>query len=269
MILAVSLVVVLGLAFGSFLGACVYRIPRGISVIRPASFCPHCKAGLAWRDLVPIVSQVLNRSQCRMCGVRISLKYPAIEVTTAAIFAALFLTCGDPTQLPGRCVFALTLIPLIWIDWEHLVIPNGILIAGAAATLILHLAFSPAEILAHAFSAAAALSAMMLVRLVAGVLLGRPALGMGDVKLCGFVTLQLGPAGFLVALWLGAVGALAAAGLSKRRIPDRAALGSCGAVAASGDAIPFGSFLSAASILVMILSTELEAIWAAWLTLMP
>jgi hypothetical protein len=92
---------------------------------------------------------------------------------------------------------------------------------------------------------------------------------MGDVKLSGFVTLQLGPAGFLVALWLGAVGALAAAGLSKRWIPDRAALGSCGAVAASGDAIPFGSFLSAASILVMILSTELEAIWAAWLTLMP
>ena len=77
----------LGLVVGSFLNVMFYRVPRGQSVVRPRSRCPHCGTTLANRDNIPVVSWLALRGRCRTCDARISVRYPVVEATTAAVFA--------------------------------------------------------------------------------------------------------------------------------------------------------------------------------------
>ena len=77
-----------GLAIGSFLTVVTYRVPRRESIVRPGSHCPGCATPLAWYDNVPVVSWILLRGRCRSCRMRISARYPALELATAALFVA-------------------------------------------------------------------------------------------------------------------------------------------------------------------------------------
>jgi leader peptidase (prepilin peptidase) / N-methyltransferase len=259
-------VAVIGLVFGSFLGVCVYRIPRGISVIQPGSFCPHCKRKLAWRDLVPVFSLMINRGKCRECGEKVSQKYSAIEITTSIAFVFLYLSSEWDPRFLERCLFVLALIPVIWIDWEFWVIPNSILVLGGSATVLAHLFFSPTDIIAHLTSAGAALAGMTAVRILGGILFRKPALGMGDVKLSGFLAFELGIVGFLVTLWLAAVGGLiCAVGLTREAYYDGSLSSEIGAASISQRPIPFGSFLCAAAILVLLLSDRVQQLVEIWL----
>jgi leader peptidase (prepilin peptidase) / N-methyltransferase len=82
---------VLGLAIGSFLNVVVYRVPRGISLIRPGSACPTCGAPVQWFDNVPVVSWIVLRGRCRRCHQPISVRYLLIELATGVLFAVLVL----------------------------------------------------------------------------------------------------------------------------------------------------------------------------------
>jgi leader peptidase (prepilin peptidase)/N-methyltransferase len=85
---------VFGLVIGSFLNVVVYRLPRGLSLVRPGSFCPSCGASVRWFDNVPVVSWLVLRGRCRRCHRPISLRYPLVELATGLIFAALVLAFG-------------------------------------------------------------------------------------------------------------------------------------------------------------------------------
>lgn len=80
---------VLGGAVGSFLNVVVYRMPAGMSLIRPGSHCPACESAIRWYDNVPIFGWICLRGRCRDCGIRISPRYPIVETLTAAMFLAL------------------------------------------------------------------------------------------------------------------------------------------------------------------------------------
>ncbi len=73
-----------GLAIGSFLTVVVARVPAGRSIVRPGSACPRCGIPIAWRDNVPVLSWLLLRGRCRHCQAPISVRYPLIEIGTAA-----------------------------------------------------------------------------------------------------------------------------------------------------------------------------------------
>ncbi|MBV9673481.1 MAG: prepilin peptidase, partial [Verrucomicrobia bacterium] len=78
----------IGSVFGSFLNVCVYRIPRGISMLIPArSYCPSCKAQIPWRHNVPILSWLRLRGRCAECGAPISIRYPLIELSAGLLFS--------------------------------------------------------------------------------------------------------------------------------------------------------------------------------------
>src|SRR3954463_14212032 len=84
----------LGLLVGSFLNVVIWRVPRGESVVRPPSHCPGCGTEIAARDNVPVLSWLLLRAKCRTCGTHISVRYPFVELVTAAMFAAVAAHIG-------------------------------------------------------------------------------------------------------------------------------------------------------------------------------
>ena len=93
-----------GLLIGSFLNVCIYRLPRDLSVIRPRSYCPSCEKPIAARDNIPVVSYILLGGRCRHCGARIPLRYPAVELLTAALFAVTAGAMGfSPATVNGAC----------------------------------------------------------------------------------------------------------------------------------------------------------------------
>src|SRR5205814_3154050 len=130
---------VLGLAVGSFLNVVVYRVPRKESVVRPRSHCPNCGTQLADKDNVPVVSWLALRGRCRTCGEPISVRYPLVELATAALFVAAGLRFGADWALPAFLLLFASLLAISLIDLEHYIIPNRIVyptLFGGAALLV-------------------------------------------------------------------------------------------------------------------------------------
>src|SRR5438105_12176123 len=87
-----------GLAVGSFLNVVIYRVPRGLSIVRPGSACPGCGAEIRAVDNVPLLSYMALRGRCRACGGRISPEYPTVEVLTAVLFVGAALVLPSAWQ---------------------------------------------------------------------------------------------------------------------------------------------------------------------------
>jgi leader peptidase (prepilin peptidase) / N-methyltransferase len=129
---------VAGLVFGSFLNVCITRIPRDESIVRPPSHCRECGKPIRWFDNIPVVSFLLLRGRCRDCGTGISLRYPAVELLTAAVFAACYAFYG-PTLLTLKfCVLGFLLVGLIFMDAETGLLPHEFTYTG----IVLGLAFA-------------------------------------------------------------------------------------------------------------------------------
>jgi leader peptidase (prepilin peptidase)/N-methyltransferase len=122
--LTATAIFLIGLALGSFLNVCISRIPQDQSVISPRSACPHCGAAISWRDNIPIVSWLLLRGRCRACRVRISLRYPAVELLIAALFVASYAVFGASGTALKSAVFCFLAVGLIFMDAE-----TGLLLA--------------------------------------------------------------------------------------------------------------------------------------------
>jgi prepilin signal peptidase PulO-like enzyme (type II secretory pathway) len=128
---------VLGCIVGSFLNVCIYRMPRGQSVVSPPSHCPHCKYAIPFYLNVPLVTWLALRGRCKNCGAAISPRYFIVEFLTGAAFLSCWLAFGN--QSPWLAIiFAIFLAGLIcatFIDFEHFIIPDEITFGGIAAGL--------------------------------------------------------------------------------------------------------------------------------------
>lgn len=130
----------LGAIVGSFLNACIHRLPRGIGIGNPKrSFCPHCKATIPWYRNLPLVSWLLLRGKCASCGAPIPFRYFLVELVTACAFLWIWLAFG-PSLAPAYWLFLALLITATFIDFEHYIIPDEITLGGAAAGLLACLA---------------------------------------------------------------------------------------------------------------------------------
>jgi len=125
-----------GLAIGSFLNVVLYRLPRGESLVRPGSRCPRCHAALSARDNVPVLAYLWLRGRCRRCGAKISIRYPAVELFTGLVFAAIAWQHGATPMTVVWCVFAAALIAASVIDIDHRIIPDEISVGGLVAALV-------------------------------------------------------------------------------------------------------------------------------------
>jgi leader peptidase (prepilin peptidase) / N-methyltransferase len=125
----------LGLAFGSFLNVCIYRLPRALSVVHPGSACPKCSQPIAFYDNVPVLSWLILRGRCRNCQTSITPRYLVVELLTGAIFLACYWQFGLTFGLAKYCAFGFLLLGLIFTDAETMLLPDKMTLPGLALGL--------------------------------------------------------------------------------------------------------------------------------------
>jgi len=134
-----SAIFVLGLAFGSFLNVCIYRLPLGISVITPRSACPKCKQPIALYDNMPVLSWLILRGRCRHCKTGISPRYLVIELLTGLLFVGCYWYFGLTLSTLKYCTFGFLLLGLIFTDAETKLLPDKLTLTGLALGVLFSL----------------------------------------------------------------------------------------------------------------------------------
>lgn len=180
---------VLGLLIGSFVNVVAYRVPQGISVIRPPSACPHCGHEIAARDNIPVFGWLLVRGRCRSCAAPVSIRYPLVEALTAGLFVAVPLVVGAVWVVPAYWWFAGVTLVLALTDLDHKRIPNRILYPGLAVGLVLLAAGTAIDGSLDALWRGLGGGAGYFGLLLIVALLARGGFGFGDVKLAALLGL--------------------------------------------------------------------------------
>ncbi|MBA3806516.1 MAG: prepilin peptidase, partial [Acidobacteria bacterium] len=134
--LACAFIAALGAIIGSFLNVVIHRLPREESIVFPNSRCPSCGTAIRAYDNIPVVSYLILRGRCRACSAPISARYPAVEAFTALLYLAVFFLDGATFALPFDLVFVTALVALIFIDAEHMILPNAITYPGLLFVLV-------------------------------------------------------------------------------------------------------------------------------------
>src|SRR5512133_4302182 len=134
--LAIVLAAVGGLILGSFLNVVAYRLPRGESLVHPRSRCPHCDTQLRAIDNIPVISWLALRGRCHHCGAPISARYPLVELTTGALYAAVVASQDDAVRIVLGLLLVTALIPIALIDLDHRIIPTRTTGPGATAAVL-------------------------------------------------------------------------------------------------------------------------------------
>jgi len=228
-----------GLAIGSFLNVVAARVPLKRSIVSPGSACMNCGHQLAWWENVPVLSYLALRGNCRGCGVKIGVVYPAVELLTALLIAASFLTFGWSGMSFVAAFFCATLVAISATDLSHRIVPNVIVLPAAAIVLAAMTVLEPsAEWALGAFGAA--------LFLFLAALAYPKGMGMGDVKLALLLGAMLGRV-VPVALMIGMLSAL---------VPAVVLLVRHGS-AARKMAIPFAPFLSFGAIVALFFGEAL------------
>ena len=231
----------IGAIIGSFLNVVAHRVPRGESLVSPGSHCPGCGAEVKPYDNIPVVSWLLLRGRCRNCGMRISPRYPLVELTTAIVFAAVVAVRGFDNDLVLELPFVAALIALAAIDFDHKLLPNKIVYPLAAYGVIATLLVDQDDLVENLIAGAGAF-----VFLLLAVIAYPRGMGMGDVKLAGAMGLYLG---------LSVIPALLVAFLSGSLV-GIVIIAREGA-AGRKKAVPFGVFLALGGIVGVLAGPEL------------
>jgi leader peptidase (prepilin peptidase) / N-methyltransferase len=228
---------VFGLIIGSFLNVCILRIPGERSIVVGSSSCMDCGARLTVIDLVPLFSYLFLRGKCRHCGKKISPIYPVVESLTGVLFLLLYLWYGLDYRIIVFAALIAILIVISFIDFRHMIIPDGLVIAVLIIGLI-QLGITVftgvfGNWLDYVIGFFAGGVPLFLIALFCTYLLKKEAFGGGDVKLMAAAGLVIGwkltITSYLIGIILGAfVGVILLATGKKKR----------------GDQIPFGPFLS-------------------------
>ncbi|HMC29447.1 MAG: hypothetical protein AUG89_03845 [Acidobacteria bacterium 13_1_20CM_4_56_7] len=127
---------VLGLLFGSFLNVCIYRIPRGLSVVHPGSACPKCGKAIQFYDNIPVLSWLILRGKCRNCSTPITPRYLIVELLTGCVFLVCYWHFGLSLATLKCAIFGFLLLGLIFTDAETRLLPDKMTLSGLVIGLI-------------------------------------------------------------------------------------------------------------------------------------
>jgi leader peptidase (prepilin peptidase)/N-methyltransferase len=248
----VVLIAVFGLVWGSFLNVVIYRVPRGLSLLRPPSSCPGCGARILPYDNVPVLSYLILRGTCRKCGQRISPVYPTVEALTALAFLLVYDRSGRLVGLEfiAGCLFASALIALGFIDYFHQVLPDAITMPGLVLSLVYSFFRDDLTFRGALFGAVTGAGFLLLVYGAYRLIRKKEGLGMGDVTMLLMIGAYLGlPRTFLTLILGSFVGALVGVFFIVRRKKDLQF------------ALPFGTFLAPAAFVAALWGEQIISIY--------
>ena len=229
--LQVTVVLFLGLSFGSFANVCIHRLPRNESVMSPRSRCTTCNTPIAVRDNIPLFSYLLLKGRCRQCAAAIPIRYPVVEAVTALLILSGFVKFGVSWKFAIFCVVGPALVIITAIDIKHKRIPDIIILPGivfglAAGSYLVGLKDSSTGLLVGG-------GTFLLTSEVYYRIRGRVGMGGGDIKFIAAVGALLGWQQVVLVIFLSALaGSLVGlVGLATKKINVMSQ-------------IPFGPFLA-------------------------
>lgn len=236
----------LGLVIGSFLNVCIYRVPRGKSIVHPPSACPGCgKPIRPWHN-IPVLSYLVLGGRCSECGARISPRYPLVEFLNAALYVAVLYHFGPTAK--GVTVMALmsVFVVVTFIDLDFRIIPDGITLPGIVAGLLLGPLAMGTETADSVLGVLAGGGLLYLVGVFGKLVLGKDGMGGGDIKLMAMVGGFIGWRLALLSIFMGSVmGSLVGVPLIALKVMKRDTM------------IPFGPFLVAGAALSIFFGDRL------------
>ncbi len=251
---------ILGLIIGSFLNVVIYRVPLEISIAKGRSKCTNCGDNIKAYDLIPIVSYIILRGKCRNCNDRISFRYPIIELMTGLLFLSVYLIEGFAIKtILGIAVVAI-LIAISAIDFEHMIIPNGLIIAMIPVAIAYAIWDKDITVLSRIIGAFAVSLPLFLI-----ILLVPNSFGGGDVKLMLVMGFILGWQDTLLGAFIGVVmgGVVGTVALIKRKRRKELDKGNDGELEVKEDEserdthIPFGPYLAIGCFIALLFGQEI------------
>ncbi len=241
MLLTYLFIFVIGAVIGSFLNVCIHRLPAEQSVVSPASHCPQCRTPIKFYDNIPIISFLLLRGKCRVCGNPISNQYILIELINGAGYTVIAWKFGLYTETAFYALLFSALLAVSVIDLYHQIIPDVITIPGIIIGLMASGFILPSGIKDAIFGTLFGGGIFFIIALVS-----RGGMGGGDIKLIAMIGSFLGLTDVLITIVLSSfigslVGIFMMAVFGKGRKYK----------------IPFGPFLAIGGIMSLFFKTEI------------
>lgn len=232
---------VLGLCLGSFANVVILRLPEGKSVALPRSACPDCQTPIKWYDNIPVLSYVILKGKCRSCKKTISIQYPIVELTMAALFLFVAMSVGFKWTLLEYLIFVFGLVVVSFIDLKHYIIPDVFSLSGIVIGL-LGAAINPErEFLSSLWGVLMGGGFLWLIAYLYLVIRKQDGMGGGDIKLLAWIGAVLGwPAIPFVILSSSILGSLVGAIVMFRTKDGLQTV------------LPFGPFLALGSVLYLL-----------------
>ncbi len=248
-----TLAFLLGAIVGSFLNVCIYRLPKGLSIVFPQSHCPSCRTPIRPYDNIPILSFFLLRGRCRRCKTKISLRYPLVEALNGFMYTLVLWRFGPGWHMPFLLVFCSAMIIITFIDLDIQLIPDvitlpGIVIGLVAGSLILPDPFERGSLLGFKYSVIGLFSGGLLFYLIA--VLSRGGMGGGDIKMMAMIGAFAGWKSVLLTTFAGSLlGSLVGISLMVFKGKGRKTK------------IPFGPFLALGALISLFYGQEIAAFY--------
>ena len=237
---------IFGLCIGSFLNVCIYRLPASKSIVHPRSMCSNCGTLIAAYDNIPVLSYLWLKGRCRHCQIKISLRYPMVELLGGLFALGTFLKFGLTLEALIYYLFFTALLVVTFIDIDHRIIPNVITLPGIPICFAASFALPTITYREALLGILIGGGSLFLVAWTYSLITKKEGMGGGDIKLLAMMGAIVGWQGVLFTIFLASlVGTLAglAAMLQSRKGMKLA--------------VPFGPFLSIGSITYIFFGTPL------------
>ena len=237
---------IFGIAVGSFLNVCIFRLPLEQSIVTPGSHCFSCKKPIPFYDNIPLISFILLKGKCRHCKVPFSFQYPLVELLTGIFALACVFRWGFTMNALGIFIFVAALIVITFIDFEHKIIPDVISLPGILYGLVAAFVLQRISFVDSLLGGLLGGGSLLLVAGLYYLLTKQEGMGLGDVKLLAMMGTFLGWQSILFIVMIGSISG-AVIGVTAMIIKKKG----------RKYAIPFGPFLSLGAVAYLFYGREI------------
>lgn len=239
---------IFGLIFGSFYNVVGWRLPIGLSLIRPSgSFCPKCKHKLRWYENIPVFSWLIQGGKCRNCKKPIPKFYIIIELLTGILFALSFWIFGFSFEFVLAILISSFFVIVIVSDSNFLVIPDEVTVVFSILVILARfILLGVKDALMYLGFGIGAFIVMYLLMLFGNFIFKKESLGGGDIKLMFFIGCCLGPWMSLFTIFLSSFIALPLSLILYFKSKD--------------SVIPYGPFLLIATLIIVIFQLDVTSV---------